>query len=156
MNAGSQDSIVPTRFIVIACALYANNTACSSLAALARCVADQIRHMHDCGLYHADLNLKNILVSRTDVRQLFIIDWDKSTHRQGALGLDDRQRNVVRFCRSAEKLRTLHDIPVPEQFTDIFIEKYWNNPSLADLSRQSLRHALKRRALFWRFPGRPS
>ena len=53
----------------------------------------------------ADLNLKNILVSRTDVQQLFIIDWDKSTHRPGALGPDERQRNVVRFCRSAEKLR---------------------------------------------------
>ena len=72
----------------------------------ARNVADCIRHMHDSGFYHGDLNLKNILVSRADVRQLFIIDWDKSTHTQGSLGLDARQRNVVRFCRSAEKLRT--------------------------------------------------
>ena len=55
--------------------------------ALASNVADCIRHMHDSGFYHGDLNLKNILVSRADVRQLFIIDWDKSTHTQGALGL---------------------------------------------------------------------
>jgi 3-deoxy-D-manno-octulosonic acid kinase len=97
------------------------------VAVLARCVADRVRHMHDCGLYHGDLNLKNILVSRTDVRQLFIIDWDKSTHRQGALGLDDRQRNVVRFYRSAEKL-PMRDIRVPDQFATIFLEHYWLNP----------------------------
>ena len=84
-------------------------------AALARYVADCIRHMHDSGFYHGDLNLKNILVSRADVRQLFIIDWDKSTHTQGSLGPDARQRNVVRFCRSAEKLR-MRGIRVPERF----------------------------------------
>lgn len=121
------------------------------VATLACCVADRVRHMHDCGLYHADLNLKNILVSRTDVRQLFIIDWDKSTHKKGALGLDERQRNVVRFCRSAEKLRTMRGIPVPEQFADIFLEHYWHNPALADLSRQALNKTLRRRAVFWRF-----
>jgi len=43
------------------------------VAALARCVSDRVSHMHDCGLYHGDLNVKNILVSRTDVRQFFII-----------------------------------------------------------------------------------
>jgi len=120
------------------------------VAALARCVADRVRHMHDKGLYHADLNLKNVLVSHTDVRQLFIIDWDKSTHRQGALGLEARQRNVVRFCRSAEKLR-MQGICVPDQFTNIFLEHYWHNPDLADICRQALHKTLRRRAIFWRF-----
>jgi tRNA A-37 threonylcarbamoyl transferase component Bud32 len=128
----------------------------ADVAVVARCVAERVRCMHDNGLYHGDLNLKNILVSRTDVGQVFIIDWDKSTHRPGTLGPDERQRNVVRFCRSAEKLRTLRGIPVPEQFTDIFLEHYWHNPALADISRHSLRRALKHRALFWRFPGRSS
>jgi len=121
------------------------------VAVLARCVADRVRHMHDCGLYHGDLNLKNILVSRTDARQVFIIDWDKSTHRPGALGPDYRQRNVVRFCRSAEKLRTMRGIPIPEQFADIFLEHYWHNPDLAVICRQALNKTLRRRVVFWRF-----
>jgi 3-deoxy-D-manno-octulosonic acid kinase len=121
-----------------------------AVAALARNVADCIRHMHDSGFYHGDLNLKNILVSRADARRLFIIDWDKSTHTQGSLGPDARQRNVVRFCRSAGKLRT-RGIRVPERFYDIFLEHYWHDPVLADISRQALRRALRRRAVLWRF-----
>ena len=120
------------------------------IGALVRGVADCIRHMHDSGFYHGDLNLKNILVSRADVRQLFIIDWDKSIHTQGSLGVDERQRNVVRFCRSAGKLRA-RGIRVPESFSDSFLEHYWHDPVLADISRQALRRALKYRALFWRF-----
>jgi 3-deoxy-D-manno-octulosonic acid kinase len=120
-----------------------------SCGILARNVADCIRRMHDAGFYHGDLNLKNILVSRTDVRHVFIIDWDKSTHRQSPLGLEDRQRNVVRFCRSAEKMRMLgRNIPV--QFADIFLEQYWHNQGLADTCRLALRRALKYRVLLWR------
>jgi 3-deoxy-D-manno-octulosonic acid kinase len=118
--------------------------------ALAGNAADCIRHMHDSGFYHGDLNLKNILVNRADARQLFIIDWDKSLHTQGSLGQNERLRNVVRFCRSAEKLR-IRGIPVPGQFVDMFLEQYWHDPVLADISRQALRLALKRRAVFWRF-----
>ncbi len=103
--------------------------------------------MHDCDLDHGDLNLKNILVSRTDFRQLFIIDWDKSTHRQGALDLDDRQRNMIRFCRSAGKLR-MRGIRVPEMFSEIFLEHYWYDPVLADIRRQALHRALRRRTFF--------
>lgn len=120
------------------------------IAGLVRNVADCIRNMHDSGFYHGDLNLKNILVSRADVRQLFIIDWDKSTHTQGSLGVDGRQRNVVRFCRSAEKLRT-RGICVPKRFSDSFLEHYWHDPALADISRQALRRALKHRVFLWRF-----
>ena len=32
MNAGRQDAIIPVGFVVVACALYANNAACSSYA----------------------------------------------------------------------------------------------------------------------------
>jgi tRNA A-37 threonylcarbamoyl transferase component Bud32 len=112
--------------------------------------ADRLRHMHDCGLDHGDLNLKNILVSRTDFRQLFIIDWDKSTHSQDALDLDDRQRNVIWFCRSSGKLR-IRGIRVPEQFADIFLEKYWHNPDMAQACRNILQQTLNRRRVFWHF-----
>lgn len=115
-----------------------------------RLLADLIRRMHDSGLYHADLNLKNILVGREDARRLFIIDWDKSTHAQGPLGQDARQRNVIRLCRSAAKLR-LRGIPVPAEFPDIFFEQYWQNSEDADACRRALRRVLRGREFFWRY-----
>jgi len=117
---------------------------------LIRSLADLIRRMHDSGLYHADLNLKNILVSLADARRLFIIDWDKSTCRPAPLGCGARRRNVIRLCRSAEKLRA-QGLPVPEAFADIFLEQYWRDADLAHASRKTLRRVLWRRAFFWRF-----
>jgi 3-deoxy-D-manno-octulosonic acid kinase len=120
-------------------------------APVLRLVADTVRTMHDGGLKHGDLNLKNILVSSTEPGRIYIIDWDKSTCASGPLTPDARQENVVRLCRSAEKLRML-GIPVPDGFSDTFLEYYWQrDPVGADQSRQALRLALKRRALIWRF-----
>jgi len=118
--------------------------------AQARSLADLVRRMHDSGLYHADLNLKNILVSLSDPSSLFIIDWDKSTLRQRPLGQDARRRNVIRLCRSAAKLR-LQGIPVPARFADIFLEQYWQNPGRADACRQALQRAVGWRTFFWKF-----
>jgi 3-deoxy-D-manno-octulosonic acid kinase len=116
-----------------------------------RLLADTVRTMHDGGLKHGDLNLKNILISRAEPRRIFIIDWDKSTSAAGPLTPDERQGNVVRLCRSAEKLRML-GVPVPDGFSDTFLDLYWQrDPVRADQSRQALRLALKRRALTWRF-----
>ncbi|MBM4310003.1 MAG: hypothetical protein FJ119_03510 [Deltaproteobacteria bacterium] len=122
------------------------------VASLARSAADLVRRMHDSGLYHADLNLKNILVSRDDARRLFIIDWDKSTHARGPLGHEARERNVLRLCRSAAKLR-LRGVPVPARFADMFLEHYWQDPADADACRRALQRVLRRRSFFWRFGG---
>ncbi len=133
-------------------AWFQSGAADEDAASLARPLADLVRRMHDSGLYHADLNLKNILVSRDDARRLFIIDWDKSTHARGLLGHEARQRNVLRLCRSAAKLR-LRGIPVPARFADTFLEQYWQNPEDADACRRALRRVLKGRKFFWRFIG---
>jgi tRNA A-37 threonylcarbamoyl transferase component Bud32 len=73
-----------------------------AIAAIARAV----RTMHDAGILHADLHLKNILVRVTDRTrpEAFIIDFDKARVRPR---LDVRQRfgNLARLWRSAEKAR---------------------------------------------------
>jgi len=63
-------------------------------------VADEMRRLHDAGVYHADLTLKNILLSGSDV---YIIDLDKATltaRRTDALDV----MNLSRLNRSVEKL----------------------------------------------------
>ncbi|MDX9973835.1 MAG: lipopolysaccharide kinase InaA family protein [FCB group bacterium] len=58
-----------------------------------------IRRMHDLGVYHADLQVRNLLVGKDG---LYVIDFDKaSLHRSLPARL--RARNLFRFRRSLRK-----------------------------------------------------
>ncbi len=63
-------------------------------------VADEMRRLHESGVYHADLTMKNILMTGTSV---YIIDLDKATlapRRDGQLDM----MNLARLNRSVVKL----------------------------------------------------
>lgn len=70
-------------------------------------IAKAVRKIHDAGIYHADLHLKNILVKLTDVPKIYIIDLDKSKFRtngaDGGLPTGQRMDNMLRLNRSVEK-----------------------------------------------------
>lgn len=74
-------------------------------AALWRAVADSIRTMHREGVYHSDLNLKNILL-REEATGLvsYIIDFDKAKLFLGKLPTELIKKNLDRLLRSAQKL----------------------------------------------------
>lgn len=71
-------------------------------------LAGLLRDMHDAGIFHADLHLKNILVKRniTGEFHAYIIDLDKSVVVE-KLDIDKRMENLLRLDRSVEKLRWL-------------------------------------------------
>lgn len=58
-----------------------------------------IREMHDAGVYHADLQLRNILVGPTYV---YLIDFDGAVRQPRVSGLQ-RARNLLRLRRSFDK-----------------------------------------------------
>lgn len=63
-------------------------------------VADEMRRLHESGVYHADLTMKNILMSGDSI---YIIDLDKATlvpKRDGRLDMT----NLARLNRSVVKL----------------------------------------------------
>ncbi len=64
-----------------------------------RRVATALRRLHDAGVYHADLNVKNILLSGFDV---FFVDFDKASLKPRRVEAMD-VRNLARLNRSAEK-----------------------------------------------------
>lgn len=66
-----------------------------------------VRLMHDRGVYHGDLNLKNILVQTANRHDpgVFIIDFDRSKIRK-SLSTRHRMRNLLRLNRSVEKWNT--------------------------------------------------
>lgn len=129
-------------------ALFSGGSAAFDAGTLAEAVAGCIRHMHDSGFCHGDLNLKNILVRRDDPCRVVIIDWDKSTRLPRALTPEERSPNVLRLCRSAVKFAA-RSVPVPEGFVDMFLDRYWEDPSRAAHSRLELQRALRRHRLFW-------
>jgi serine/threonine protein kinase len=61
--------------------------------------------MHRQGVYHSDLNLKNILV-RPEVQAIksYIIDFDKAKLFLGALPAPLAENNLRRLWRSLSKL----------------------------------------------------
>ncbi|ODS34324.1 MAG: KDO kinase (2-keto-3-deoxy-D-manno-octulosonic acid) [Candidatus Scalindua rubra] len=69
-------------------------------------LAKAIKDMHDAGIYHADLHLKNILIQSTEGGSInvYIIDLDKSKQYE-KIGLHRRMKNIMRLDRSLEKFR---------------------------------------------------
>lgn len=70
-----------------------------------RKVALMVKKMHDIGIYHADLHLKNILLieNRAGNYNIHIIDLDKSSLSH-SVNIKDRMKNLYRLDRSVVKL----------------------------------------------------
>jgi tRNA A-37 threonylcarbamoyl transferase component Bud32 len=69
-------------------------------------VAKAVKEMHDAGIYHADLHLKNILVQFAEDGKVnvYIIDLDKSRQRE-KISLHKKMKNIMRLDRSLEKFK---------------------------------------------------
>jgi len=61
-----------------------------------------VARMHDAGVFHADLNLGNILVDRDGATTL--VDFDRARLGAGALDVAGRRDNLRRLARSLRKL----------------------------------------------------
>ena len=89
-----------------------------------RAAAESIAAMHREGVYHTDLNLKNILV-RPDRTGLagYIIDFDKAKVFLGRLPAPLAARNLKRLQRSVRKLdptRQVFSEPAWDQFLSFY------------------------------------
>jgi predicted Ser/Thr protein kinase len=75
------------------------------LRAILKATAETVSHMHREGVYHSDLNLKNILIrKRPDSVEGYIIDFDKAKLFLGKLPPVLAKKNLDRLLRSALKL----------------------------------------------------
>ena len=68
-------------------------------------LASEIRCLHNAGIYHSDLNLRNILVKEigSDIA-IYFIDFDKTVIYNTGLSEKMRLNNISRLNRSVEKL----------------------------------------------------
>jgi len=109
-----------------------------------------IRSMHENGLYHGDLNIKNILVEAEHPDKLYVIDWDKSFFKN-RLSRAARSSNVRRFCRSMAK-HAAQGLPLNERDRLCFLLAYWQSRTKARRDLLRLRLALALRPWSWKSP----
>jgi tRNA A-37 threonylcarbamoyl transferase component Bud32 len=77
--------------------------------AFLRALAEQLRHMHDQGIYHADLKSNNILVQEAGAGWRFsYIDLDR-THFLGSLSFSQRANNLAQINASVSSRMTVRD-----------------------------------------------
>ncbi|MFH0888257.1 MAG: lipopolysaccharide kinase InaA family protein [Planctomycetota bacterium] len=67
-------------------------------------ISRAIGQLHQVGIYHSDLNIRNILIQSPEgTIKTYIIDLDKSYYEQ-PLSFDKRVDNLIRLNRSLEKM----------------------------------------------------
>lgn len=91
-------------------------TAARELRLVVSDAARQTRALHDAGVDHADLHLKNLLVHRGDdgLPHVSLIDLDKARARDPQ-GRRFRLRNLARLARSAQKQHVAREVLGPRQ-----------------------------------------
>jgi tRNA A-37 threonylcarbamoyl transferase component Bud32 len=97
-----------------------------------RAVAKSLRALHREGVYHRDLNLKNILVrAEGDEVKGYIIDFDKAKLFLGRLPKELANRHLNRLLRSVRKLDPGQKYLAATGW-DRFIEIYQEGAAVAD------------------------
>ncbi|HHO76957.1 MAG TPA: hypothetical protein ENN05_11120 [Deltaproteobacteria bacterium] len=74
---------------------------------------DLIRRIHESGVYHADLHIKNILLDKNLLP--WILDLDKA-YRFSRLGFILRRKTMNRFIHSCRKWHKKNRITLPEEW----------------------------------------
>jgi tRNA A-37 threonylcarbamoyl transferase component Bud32 len=120
-----------------------------SKRALIRSAAQQTRRMHDAGVCHADLHIKNLLLAPDG--RIFILDLDRASIRR-KLGRTRRLANLIRLGRSLEK--TGVDSVVTGRDTYVFFLEYLRAGSPLRIDPHEVinryRRHVARHRLFWK------
>jgi 3-deoxy-D-manno-octulosonic acid kinase len=98
---------------------FASPSCVSSWHAAGACV----RRFHDAGVFHADLNCMNILVSD----QIYLIDFDRGRLMPSGRGGDWKAANISRLERSVNKTLADLDAPLRQQLWQAFLDGYGGN-----------------------------
>jgi tRNA A-37 threonylcarbamoyl transferase component Bud32 len=112
---------------------------------------EAVRGLHDAGVDHVDLNLKNILLAPDG--HAIVIDLDRCRMGKAALPWATRQRNLIRLLRSWTKLGASHPESVSPRDRLVLARAYsrGDRDVLRRLLSAGARARFTLRRLLWRF-----
>lgn len=114
-----------------------------------------VRALHDAGVSHADLHLKNLLLDPSTAGVL-VIDLDRSRAAAGPLSEEERLENLTRLARAVEKHR-MRGLDVGRRAARRFLGAYAGDAASGDRwldrIRDRLKSGLPARRLWWRLSG---
>jgi tRNA A-37 threonylcarbamoyl transferase component Bud32 len=110
---------------------------------------EAVKKIHQAGIYHADLHLKNFLV---EGERVYLIDFDKSKVFPH-LKASRKMKNLTRLDRSAEKLMR-HGLPLTTVDKRIFCRAYASGdreirPYVQNYLKRYRWHTLRYRGGWW-------
>jgi 3-deoxy-D-manno-octulosonic acid kinase len=115
-----------------------------------------VRRLHDAGALHADLHVKNLLVSRAGGEAL-VLDLDGTRFPAGGLTRDQRATQIRRLDRSLVKLTVRTGVPVSRADRRRLVLAYLgeDRPTPGESARWSRKHRahLARHRLGWKLGG---
>jgi 3-deoxy-D-manno-octulosonic acid kinase len=120
----------------------------SLIAALVK----SVRQLHNAGINHRDLNIRNILIKRAGLDfTAYIIDLDKSACEPGpkGLGFDKRIDNLIRLNRSLSKMLFKSGLLFKEVLSQTdrrrFLESYLQGEGITRERKRAIINACLRR-----------
>ncbi|MFH0814458.1 MAG: lipopolysaccharide kinase InaA family protein, partial [Pseudomonadota bacterium] len=110
--------------------------------------------MHEVGISHGDLHLKNILLQINDPQEIniYIIDFDKSS-ATSQLNENKRIQNLLRLNRSVEKYKKM-GLPITRTDVLRFLLAYYQNPPNFRTLIRELTQRYKRHMRYHRLGGK--
>jgi len=116
-----------------------------------------VRGLHDLGIYHGDLHLKNMMVRRGGGPEMILVDFDKS-RRHATLPDRLRLRNLLRLDRSVEKWKLREGFAIHATDRWRFLRAYGGGqlPPRPEIERwlRLRRRSLAFHRALWRAAGR--
>jgi 3-deoxy-D-manno-octulosonic acid kinase len=82
--------------------------------ALAAGAGRVVAAMHHAGVFHADLNMTNLLAPLSGAVEVTVLDFDRARLASGPLGPRARRSNLERLARSLRKLDPAGRVAAPE------------------------------------------
>jgi len=116
-------------------------------------LAEAIKKMHTSGIYHADLNVRNVLIQDSGAGiQVYLVDFDCSRIKEN-LRLRERIKNLARFNRSCEKWKA----PISATDKLRFFFSYFRGNRLVEMNQRKYIRKCSRfhwgHRIYWRLFG---
>jgi tRNA A-37 threonylcarbamoyl transferase component Bud32 len=102
-----------------------DDTSLESIQIVSKKIGEVVRRLHNANFIHCDLNLMNLLVTKTG--HIYVLDLDKSSRPQAQVTHRQCRANLARLFRSVRKIGLQHSLELVNLVLDGIEKGYGSN-----------------------------